>query len=59
MILFAGNGCTGAVNTFVRILGIERKQSAYGTSTPVQSSLLLIICLAASLQIPRLPALLQ
>lgn len=40
MILFAGNGCTGAVNTFVRILGIERKQSAYGTSTPVQSALL-------------------
>ena len=39
MILFAGNGCTGAVNTFVRILGIERKQSAYGTSTPVLSSL--------------------
>lgn len=35
VILFAGNGCTGAVNTFVRILGIERKQPAYGTYTPL------------------------
>ena len=58
MILFAGNGCTGAVNTFVRILGIERKQNAYGTSTPVICSPLLLTFLAAPVQVPRLSALL-
>lgn len=33
VILFTGNGCTGAVNTFVNIIGLQKAGTPYGTDS--------------------------